>query len=98
MDLVMSEGQVILSVAFIHGADDIVMEVSHAEERDQCENAGIVKTSSIAVSTSEKVAELYAELVDILDEVIGEVFNEVHKPAPTRPVGGTRRRKEDADR
>ncbi len=94
----MSEGQVILSVAFIHGADDVVMEVSHAEERDQSDNAGIIKTSSIAVSTSEKTAELYADLLDILDEVIGEVFNEVHKPAPTRPVGGSRRRSGDADR
>lgn len=93
----MPEGQVILGCSFLYGGDEIIVEIVHAEERDQVEHAGIIKTSSIHVGANELVYGLYEDIVEQLDQLVSAIYEEIHSPAPTRPLGRRPRDEDDDD-
>jgi len=90
----MSEELTVLGVSFVHNGPDSALEITHGEDRDQAENAGIIKTSSAKMNASSAIEEACAEGLEILERLVGLIYLQVHAPAPTRPSG--RRRELDA--
>lgn len=81
----MSEDLTVISIAFSHAGADSLVELTYGEERDQSEEAGIIKNASARIASSQRISDLSEQIQELGEELVAAIYAEVHKPAPTRP-------------
>lgn len=77
----------VISISFSHAGEDSLVEVMYGDDRDQSEDAGIIKNASARITSSPVITEICDQIQRLGDELTAEIWKEIHKPAPTRPSG-----------